>query len=115
MMEDQVRLGIAGSGGARRRHLAGLAGLASCGVPSTPWPSAIARSRTPTTWLMRRSHSSAADRRHGYAGHIVVEISLMAQRYAGYDALEAVSQSYRVLARAFREAGIARASGTRSA
>jgi len=52
--------------------------------------------------------------RAGYTGHIVVEISLMVQRRPDYDPLEAASQSYRVLARAFDEAGIARPSGTRS-
>jgi hypothetical protein len=49
--------------------------------------------------------------RTGYTGHIVVEISLMVQRRPGYDALEAASQSYRVLARAFDDAGIARGKG----
>jgi sugar phosphate isomerase/epimerase len=53
--------------------------------------------------------------RAGYAGHIVVEISLMVQRRPGYDALEAASQSYRVLARAFDDAGIARDNGSRTA
>ena len=46
----------------------------------------------------------------GEMGHIVVEISLMVQRRPDYDALEAASQSYRVLARAFDDAGIARQS-----
>ena len=55
-----------------------------------------------------------AMQRAGYTGHIVVEISLMVQRRPDYDALEAASQSYRVLARAFDDAGIARPSGTRS-
>lgn len=44
----------------------------------------------------------------GYGGHIVVEISLMVQRRADYDPLAAATRSYRVLARAFEEAGIAR-------
>jgi sugar phosphate isomerase/epimerase len=56
-----------------------------------------------------------AMRRAGYKGHIVVEISLMVQRRPGYDPLEAASRSYRVLARAFDEAGIARGNGARSA
>jgi sugar phosphate isomerase/epimerase len=56
-----------------------------------------------------------AMQRAGYTGHIVVEISLMAQRRPEYDALEAANQSYRVLARAFDEAGIARNNGARSA
>jgi sugar phosphate isomerase/epimerase len=53
--------------------------------------------------------------RAGYAGHIVVEISLMVQRRPDYDALEAASQSYRVVAGAFDEAGISRESGARPA
>jgi sugar phosphate isomerase/epimerase len=56
-----------------------------------------------------------AMQRTGYTGHIVVEISLMVQRRPGYDALEAASQSYRVLARAFDDAGITRANGSRVA
>jgi len=44
----------------------------------------------------------------GYAGHIVVEVSLMVQRRPDYDPLAAATTSYRVLARAFDEAGIAR-------
>jgi sugar phosphate isomerase/epimerase len=51
----------------------------------------------------------------GYDGHIVVEISLMVQRRVDYDALAAASQSYRMLARAFDDAGIARGHGSRSA
>ena len=39
----------------------------------------------------------------------------MVQRRPDYDALEAASQSYRVLARAFEEAGIARGNGSRAA
>jgi sugar phosphate isomerase/epimerase len=49
-----------------------------------------------------------AMQRAGYDGHIVVEISLMVQRREDYDALGAASQSYRVLARAFEVAGLAR-------
>jgi sugar phosphate isomerase/epimerase len=51
----------------------------------------------------------------GYDGHIVVEISLMVQRRPDYDPLDAASQSYRVLARAFDDAGIARGIGSPSA
>jgi len=50
-----------------------------------------------------------AMQRDGYEGHIVVEISLMVQRRPDYDPLAAASQSYRVLARAFADAGIVRA------
>src|SRR5918995_1336702 len=39
--------------------------------------------------------------RAGYAGHIVVEISLMVQQRPDYDALEAATQSYRMLSQAF--------------
>lgn len=46
--------------------------------------------------------------RAGYTGHITVEISIMVQRRPDYDPLAAADQSYRVLARAFEEAGIAR-------
>jgi sugar phosphate isomerase/epimerase len=46
--------------------------------------------------------------RAGYDGHITVEISIMVQRRPDYDALAAANQSYRVLARAFEEAGIKR-------
>jgi sugar phosphate isomerase/epimerase len=56
-----------------------------------------------------------AMQRSGYAGHIVVEISLMVQRRPDYDALKAASQSYRVLSRAFADAGIVRERGARSA
>jgi len=42
----------------------------------------------------------------------VVEISLMVQRRPDYDALEAASRSYLVLARAFEDAGIARGNGS---
>ncbi len=45
----------------------------------------------------------------GYGGHIVVEISLMVQRRPDYDPLAAATRSYRVLERAFRDAGIDRA------
>ena len=50
----------------------------------------------------------------GYAGHIVVEISLMVQRRPDYDPLAAATQSFRVLSRAFEEAGISRMIGSRS-
>jgi sugar phosphate isomerase/epimerase len=50
-------------------------------------------------------------RRAGYAGHVVVEISLMVQRRPGYDPLAAAARSYDVLARAFAAAGIARPTG----
>jgi sugar phosphate isomerase/epimerase len=53
--------------------------------------------------------------RAGYDGHIVVEISLMVQRRPDYDPLAAASQSYRVLARAFDDAGIARGKRSTSA
>jgi sugar phosphate isomerase/epimerase len=46
--------------------------------------------------------------RAGYAGHIVVEISLMVQRRPGYDPLAAATRSYNVLRRAFAEAGVDR-------
>jgi len=46
--------------------------------------------------------------RAGYAGHIVVEVSLMVQRRPGYDPIAAATTSYRVLASAFDAAGIAR-------
>ena len=46
--------------------------------------------------------------RAGYAGSIVVEVSLMVQRRPGYDPLAAATTSYDVLSRAFEEAGIAR-------
>jgi hypothetical protein len=44
----------------------------------------------------------------GYAGHIGVEISLMVQRRPDYDEIAAAEQSYRVLDRAYREAGVPR-------
>jgi sugar phosphate isomerase/epimerase len=56
-----------------------------------------------------------AMQRAGYDGHIVVEISLMVQRRPDYDPLAAASQSYRVLARAFDDAGIARGDGSHAA
>ena len=43
-----------------------------------------------------------------YAGHIVVEISLMVQRRPGYDPLAAAAISYEVLSRAFADAGVSR-------
>ena len=46
--------------------------------------------------------------RAGYDGHITVEISLMVQRRPDYDPLAAAEQSYRVLSKAFEDAGIAR-------
>jgi inosose dehydratase len=42
----------------------------------------------------------------GYAGHIVVEISLMVQRRPDYDPLAAAKRSFEVLSAAFEEAGI---------
>lgn len=44
----------------------------------------------------------------GYTGHITAEISIMVQRRADYDPLAAAEQTYRVLAAAFEQAGIAR-------
>ncbi|HEX8959685.1 MAG TPA: sugar phosphate isomerase/epimerase [Solirubrobacterales bacterium] len=44
----------------------------------------------------------------GYQGDIGVEISLMVQRRPDYDAIAAAEQSYRVLDKAFRDAGIER-------
>lgn len=49
-----------------------------------------------------------AMRRAGYDGFITIEISVMVQRRPDYDALAAATQSYRVLSRAFEEAGISR-------
>jgi sugar phosphate isomerase/epimerase len=49
-----------------------------------------------------------AMRTHGYAGFITAEISIMIQRRPGYDPLAAAEQTYRTLARAFDQAGIAR-------
>jgi hypothetical protein len=51
--------------------------------------------------------------RTGYAGHIVVEISLMVQRRPDYDPLEAATESYRVLSRAFDGAGVSRVESSR--
>jgi len=56
-----------------------------------------------------------AMQRSGYDGHVVVEISLMVQRRPDYDAVAAATRSYRVLARAFDEAGIGRDYEFRSA
>ena len=53
--------------------------------------------------------------RAGYDGHITVEISVMVQRRPDYDPLAAAAQSYRVLARAFEDAGIARTRARASA
>lgn len=44
----------------------------------------------------------------GYRGDIHVEISLMVQRRPGFDPIAAAEQSYRVLAEAFRKAGVRR-------
>jgi hypothetical protein len=46
--------------------------------------------------------------RAGYSGYIAVEISLMVQARPGYDALAAATQSYRVVSKAFEDAGIER-------
>ncbi len=46
--------------------------------------------------------------RAGWTEHITVEISLMVQARPDFDALAAATQSYRVLAQAFADAGIAR-------
>lgn len=46
--------------------------------------------------------------RVGYDHYVEVEISFMVQRRPNYDPLAAAEQSYRVLARAFEEAGIER-------
>lgn len=46
--------------------------------------------------------------RVGYRHSVEVEISFMVQRRPGYDPLAAAEQSYRVLARAFEDAGIER-------
>lgn len=47
--------------------------------------------------------------RHGYTGFISAEVSKMVQRRPDYDPVAACELSYRTLARAFEEAGIARA------
>jgi inosose dehydratase len=44
---------------------------------------------------------------HGYDGYITAEVSIMVQRRPGYDPLAAAEQTYRTLARAFEQAGIA--------
>ena len=44
----------------------------------------------------------------GYDDYITAEISIMVQRRPNYDPLAAAEQTYRVLARAFEEAGISR-------
>jgi sugar phosphate isomerase/epimerase len=49
-----------------------------------------------------------AMQRHGYAGFITAEISVMVQRRENYDPLAAATQSYETLSRAFEEAGIGR-------
>ena len=46
--------------------------------------------------------------RAGYDGHITVEVSIMVQRRPDYDPLAAAEQSYRVLSKAFEDAGIPR-------
>ncbi|MCC6628354.1 MAG: sugar phosphate isomerase/epimerase [Chloroflexi bacterium] len=46
--------------------------------------------------------------RAGYTGHITVEISMMVQRRPDYDAYAAADQSYRILSKAFEDAGIQR-------
>ncbi len=53
--------------------------------------------------------------RAGYAGHIVVEVSVMVQRRPNYDPLAAATQSYRVLSAAFAEAGVPRERAPRAA
>jgi sugar phosphate isomerase/epimerase len=49
-----------------------------------------------------------AMRAHGYDDYITAEISIMVQRRPGYDPLAAAEQTYRTLARAFEQAGMAR-------
>ncbi len=49
-----------------------------------------------------------AMRDYGYDGYITAEVSIMVQRRPGYDPLLAAEQTYRTLARAFEQAGIAR-------
>jgi len=49
-----------------------------------------------------------AMREHGYTGFITAEVAIMVQRRPGYDPLAAAEQTYRTLARAFEQAGIAR-------
>ena len=43
---------------------------------------------------------------HGYRGFVTVEISVMVQRRAGYDPLDAAARAYATLAAAFRRSGI---------
>lgn len=45
---------------------------------------------------------------HGYDGFITAEISMMVQRKPEYDPLAACDQTYRTMAKAFEDAGIAR-------
>jgi len=47
----------------------------------------------------------------GYDGFVDVEISIMVQKRPGYDPLAVAEQSYRVLSRAFEEAGLPRRRG----
>jgi sugar phosphate isomerase/epimerase len=49
-----------------------------------------------------------AMREHGYDDYITAEVSIMVQRRPGYDPLAAAEQTYRTLAQAFEQAGIAR-------
>jgi sugar phosphate isomerase/epimerase len=49
-----------------------------------------------------------AMRAHGYESYITAEVSIMVQRRPNYDPLAAAEQTYRTLARAFEQAGIAR-------
>jgi inosose dehydratase len=48
-----------------------------------------------------------AMRAHGYDDYITAEVSIMVQRRPGYDPLAAAEQTYRTLARAFEQAGMA--------
>lgn len=50
-------------------------------------------------------HYLKAMRAAGYDDYITAEISIMVQQRPNYDPLEAAAQTYRVLARAFEEAG----------
>lgn len=45
---------------------------------------------------------------HGYTAFITSEISVMVQRRPGYDPLDAATQTYQTLARAFADAGVER-------
>jgi inosose dehydratase len=49
-----------------------------------------------------------AMREHGYDGYITAEVSIMVQRRPNYDPLAAAELTYRTLAQAFEQAGIAR-------